>query len=142
MTLREVLTDDLIRDWAGPRYYERGEGYFFADRILHLSELNDRITTTVAGTHHYRVELWLDSDEFCYACDCALGFRDEFCKYCVATALQWLEQNSNPADSQRDRQVCTINVTGFIALLIKQLVVLDTTSIHGKIDDGDQILGL
>ncbi len=76
MTLREILTDDLIRDWAGPRYYERGEGYFFADRVLHLSERNDRITATVAGTHHYRVELWLDADEFCYACDCPLGFQE------------------------------------------------------------------
>ena len=43
MTLREVLTDDLIREWAGPAYYGRGEGYFFEDRVLHLSERNQRV---------------------------------------------------------------------------------------------------
>jgi len=77
MTLRDVLTDDLIRDWAGPRYYERGEGYFFEDRVVHLSQRNQKITGTVAGTYDYRVELWADGDEFCYACDCPLGLDDE-----------------------------------------------------------------
>ncbi len=104
MTLREVLTDDLIRDWAGPRYYARGEGYFFEDRVLHLSERNEKITATVAGTHRYRVELWVDADELCYACECPLGFRDEFCKHCVATSLLWLEQNTNSADQALRRQ--------------------------------------
>jgi uncharacterized Zn finger protein len=104
MTLRELLTDDLIRDRAGPRYYARGEGYFFEDHVLHLSERNDKITATVAGTHHYRVELWVDGDEFCYACECPLGFRDEFCKHCVATALLWLEQSTNSADKAQRRQ--------------------------------------
>lgn len=101
MTLREVLTDDLIREWAGPVYYGRGEGYFFEDRVLHLSERNQKITGTVAGTHNYRVELWADDDEFCYACDCPLGLNDEFCKHCVATALQWLEQDMRAADDAR-----------------------------------------
>lgn len=101
MTLRDVLTDDLIRDWAGPAYYGRGEGYFFEDRVLHLSERNQKITGTVAGTHNYRVELWADGDEFCYACDCPLGLNDEFCKHCLATALQWLDQDSHAADGAR-----------------------------------------
>ena len=87
MTLRGVLTDGLVREWAGPGYYERGEVNFFADRVLYLSELNDKIIATVAGTHHYRVELWLNADEFCSSSDCPLGFRNEFCKHCVATAL-------------------------------------------------------
>lgn len=101
MTLREVLTDDIVRDWAGPRYYARGEGYFFEDRVLHLSERNQKITGTVAGTHNYRVELWADGDEFSYTCDCPLGLNDEFCKHCVATALQWLDQDMYAADGAR-----------------------------------------
>lgn len=102
MTLREVLTNDLIRDWAGPAYYARGEGYFFEDRVHHLSERKQKITGTVAGTHNYRVEMWADGDEFSYTCDCPLGLNDEFCKHCVATALQWLEQDMHAADGAHD----------------------------------------
>ena len=62
MTLRDVLTDDLIRDWAGPRYYERGEGYFFEDGVLHLSERNQ---WSVRINDQYRICFVFRSGDAC-----------------------------------------------------------------------------
>ena len=94
MSLSEILTDSRVRQLAGSGAYARGEGYYLEDRVVHLTELNEKIAATVAGTHDYRVRLWQDGDALGYSCDCPVGWRDDFCKHCVATALTWLEQST------------------------------------------------
>ena len=93
MSLSETLTKRYIREKAGSKSYERGETYFLTDHVSHLLDRNGKITAIVHGTHDYRVRLWADENELGYACDCPVGLRDEFCKHCVAVALQWLQQN-------------------------------------------------
>ncbi|MEN8261717.1 MAG: SWIM zinc finger family protein, partial [Pseudomonadota bacterium] len=100
MALSEILTDSILRQMAGSGSYARGDGYFLEDRVVRLSELNERISATVAGTHDYRVRLWQEGDELGYSCDCPIGWRDDFCKHCVAVALEWLSQA--PARGESD----------------------------------------
>ena len=102
MALSEILTDGLVSQLAGSGAYARGEGYFIEDRVVRLTELNEKISATVAGTHDYRIRLWQDGDGLGYSCDCPVGWRDDFCKHCVAVALEWLTQNAARGESGRD----------------------------------------
>ena len=102
MALSEILSDSLVSQLAGPGAYARGEGYFLEDRVVRLTELNEKISATVAGTHDYRVRLWQHDDGLGYSCDCPVGWRDDFCKHCVAVALEWLTQNAAGGESDRD----------------------------------------
>ena len=102
MALSEILTDSIVSRLAGSGAYARGEGYFLEDRVVRLSELNEKISATVAGTHDYRIRLWQDGDGLGYSCDCPVGRRDDFCKHCVAVALEWLTQNAAGGEPDRD----------------------------------------
>ncbi len=105
MGLSEYLTTSRIRRLAGSRYFDRGEGYLLEDRVIRLVERNGKITATVAGTHDYRVRIWVNRDGLEFACDCPIGMRDEdFCKHCVATALAWLELQSGSGKSDRNKK--------------------------------------
>ena len=90
MTLDQLLTQELVRELAGPRYFERGEGYLADRRVLSLADANGTITASVAGTEDYRVRIAVGDGGLFHSCDCPLGLRDEFCKHCVAVCLQWL----------------------------------------------------
>ncbi len=105
MGLSEYLTSSRIRQLAGSRYFDRGEGYFLGDRVIRLVERNGKITATVAGSHDYRVRIWNDGGGLEFSCDCPIGMRDgDFCKHCVATALAWLEQQSGSGKPDRNKE--------------------------------------
>ncbi len=102
MALSEILTDSLIRQMAGSRFYARGEGHYLEERVIHFGALNEKISATVAGTHDYRVRLLEEGDGLGYSCDCPVGLRDAFCKHCVVVALKWLAQNAAGGESVSD----------------------------------------
>ncbi len=107
MTLDEILTQELVRELAGPRYFERGEGYLTDRRVLslsgpNLSDGNGAITATVAGTEDYRVCIFVEDGSLSYTCDCPIGRRGEFCKHCVAVSLQWLSTTHDDTSDIRD----------------------------------------
>jgi len=113
--LTDILTTPVVRRLAGARYFERGEAYFYQDRIRGLKERNGKITATVAGTYNYRVMLWEDDGALDYHCTCPLGLDGEFCKHCVATALAWLEEHpttdSNTTGKRKQRKKANKGLT-------------------------------
>ncbi len=83
--------DSLLIEFAGERYFGRGEKYFHEGRVRSLVEHEGTVAAKVAGTHEYRVRLWGEDGELLHSCDCPLGMDGEFCKHCVAVGLAWLE---------------------------------------------------
>jgi uncharacterized Zn finger protein len=101
MTLDQILTQELVRELAGPAYFERGEGYVADRRVLSLSDDNGAIAASVAGTEDYRVRISSKDGGLLYSCDCPIGLRGEFCKHCVAVSLQWLSTDRGDSSDIR-----------------------------------------
>ncbi len=92
VSLSDLLDEDLLIDYAGETYFERGEAYFDSGRVRSLAQYGDRITADVIGTETYQVQIWLDDDNLNYRCTCPLGIDDIFCKHCVAVGLAWIDE--------------------------------------------------
>ncbi len=84
-------------------YYERGQNYADEGRVGDIFE-RDGITATVHGTRAYTVRLWMEGRRLRYHCTCPIGLADEFCKHCIAVALQWSARGAteNESPSHRD----------------------------------------
>ncbi|MEO1147821.1 MAG: DUF6880 family protein [Cyanobacteria bacterium J06638_22] len=91
-TLSDVLDQDMLRELAGDRYYERGVRYFEQGHVSSMAQYGDRIVAEVRGTESYQVQLWLQSGELLSRCSCPLGVDDLFCKHCVAVGLAWIAE--------------------------------------------------
>lgn len=92
-TLIEMVSDtELLRILAGPRSYERGEGYAAEGYVHSITEYKGKLVATVTGTHDYQVKLWIEHDALESSCTCPMGEMGEFCKHCVATALVWTDE--------------------------------------------------
>ncbi len=128
-----------IREKAGSKSYERGETYLLAGYVSHLLDRNGKITAIVHGTHDYRVRLWADENELGYACDCPVGLRDEFCKHCVAVALQWLQQNDESADDANSADKAT-KPPDCRAWLMKQDIVASSSNMVTCTITGDALI--
>ncbi|MGW1091345.1 SWIM zinc finger family protein [Streptomyces sp. NPDC002596] len=80
------FTEADLRALAGPRSFERGQGYL--DAVTGLEVGDGWITATVHGTDAYEVELSLDEPEgLTGECDCPYGMDGNFCKHLVALGL-------------------------------------------------------
>jgi hypothetical protein len=71
--------------------WERGVGYHEGGRVLDLAVDGQAVIARVMGTHRYKVELWADEGRIFGDCTCPMGDRGVFCKHCVATGLQCIE---------------------------------------------------
>lgn len=91
-TLSDVLDQDMLRELAGDRYYERGVRYFEQGHVSSMAQYGDRIVAEVRGTESYQVQLWLQSGNLLSRCSCPLGVDDLFCKHCVAVGLAWIAE--------------------------------------------------
>ncbi|MBE9100313.1 DUF6880 family protein [Vacuolonema iberomarrocanum] len=91
-TLSDVLDQDMLRELAGDRYYERGVRYFEQGHVSSMAQYGDRIVAEVRGTESYQVQLWLQSGALLSRCSCPLGVDDLFCKHCVAVGLAWIAE--------------------------------------------------
>jgi uncharacterized Zn finger protein len=101
-TLAKVLNEATLRRMAGPRSFDRGEGYFEEGAVRSLAEDKGVLAAKVVGTREYRVRLWPEGDELDYSCTCPVGADGGFCKHCVAAGLAWLAEESpsaEPADA-------------------------------------------
>lgn len=83
----EPISDDLLRQTAGPAAYGRGVAYH-ADRRVDLLAIDGaRALARVRGTRTYQVELRSAAGRPRGVCDCP-AFEDAgFCKHLVAVAL-------------------------------------------------------
>ena len=83
------ITDRLLASLAGEQAFARGQDYFSSGSVGELREVKGKITATVAGTRSYQVTLRHTSRQFEGSCDCPASDNFDFCKHCVATALQY-----------------------------------------------------
>jgi hypothetical protein len=100
--LVDILNRDTLIDLAGERSYERGEDYYARGLVSSIAEHAGTVTAKVRGTRDYRVKLWLEEGTLEYTCMCPVGDEGEFCKHCVAVALELLDRSEGkqkPEDS-------------------------------------------
>lgn len=86
------LDRERLRQLTDSGSWDRGIRYFQQGRVSRLVIDADTVTARVMGTHEYTVELWADEDRIHGECTCPMGDRGIFCKHCVATSLECLEQ--------------------------------------------------
>jgi uncharacterized Zn finger protein len=90
-----------IRSLAGDLWFARGEAYLEQGRVSDLIEHQGALLATVAGTHEYKVRLWVQRGEIASSCTCPLGDDEQFCKHCVAVALAWLASGEGQVKANR-----------------------------------------
>ncbi|MGH2781223.1 MAG: SWIM zinc finger family protein [Thermoleophilaceae bacterium] len=61
-----------------------------------------RVAARVQGTGEYEVILTSDGKRFDFGCSCPIGAERGFCKHCVAVALTWLRERTEPAPTLDD----------------------------------------
>ena len=72
---------------ADPRSFMRGLAYQQQGRVDVEAQGSDVVTATVRGSMPYRVEL-RRAPKLSWSCTCPVGEDGDFCKHCVALALQ------------------------------------------------------
>ncbi len=95
ISLSDLITKEKVRGLSGSTYFKRGEDYFRSGAVFNLAQQGEKITAKVVGTHTYKVAIWKSGRYLEYSCNCPLGYDDEFCKHCVATALAWIEKKDD-----------------------------------------------
>jgi len=112
MSLKSVLTHEMLQELAGGRSFARGEAYADDGRVSGLIEDGERVIAEVQGTHDYHVELWLDDDGLAYECDCPVGTGGVCCKHCVAVGLALLDEcarDNEPLPSEASSTAVTMD---------------------------------
>jgi uncharacterized Zn finger protein len=95
----ENLTDESLIALAGEAAFARGHDYFENGRVECWSRKGNTLTAAVSGSELYQVRLSLGRRRLEGYCDCPASEGFDFCKHCVATALQYRE------DSERQAQL-------------------------------------
>ncbi len=90
----EGFSEAALRTLAGPRSFERGQGY--RDAVSGVQIGDGWVSASVHGTERYEVELTLDGpDGLSGECDCPYGMEGNFCKHLVALGLVVLAQRES-----------------------------------------------
>ena len=95
-SVKQALTDAVIRRVAGPESYQRGLDYFSHGHVESLEDDDAGVRATVRGNRDYTVMLTADDGVLDYSCDCPVGGDGTFCKHCVAAALALLNRTAAP----------------------------------------------
>ncbi len=86
--LTDLLSRSRIRALGGSRSLEAGQDYAAAGAVR-VTNLDDhQVSATVQGTRRYTVALAEESGELIYECSCPMGEQGQFCKHCVAVAVE------------------------------------------------------
>ncbi len=87
-------SESALRELAGPRSFERGQGYL--DAVSGVEVGDGWVSASVHGTERYEVELTLDGPGGLSGdCDCPYGMEGNFCKHLVALGLTVLAQRES-----------------------------------------------
>jgi uncharacterized Zn finger protein len=92
--LGDWLSRPALLEYVGSVIFQRGDEYFRTKAVSRLLDLGDKVTARVRGSYTYRVELSTDGEEFHYHCTCPHAAEGNFCKYCVAVGLAWLDSRA------------------------------------------------
>ena len=117
-SLRSLLTRRAIKGLADDRSFSRGEEYQTSGQVESITEHGDLIVAEVQGTRDYRVKLWAKNGHIDYSCNCPVGAEGDFCKHCVAAALEWLIQSEKKPKSRKhagQRPVTMADARDFLA---------------------------
>jgi hypothetical protein len=93
-----LLTKELLVQFAGERTFGRGAEYFADGHVVGVKEEHGTISAGVCGTYYYRVRLWAKDEGLGFQCNCPVGQDQAFCKHCVAVGLVWLERRSQKGE--------------------------------------------
>lgn len=88
------ITDDQLIALAGEPAFRRGLNYFRDGRVLNLTCKGATIRAQAQGTRLYHVTLKHGAQHFEGSCDCPASEGFDFCKHCVAVALQYRQQQT------------------------------------------------
>ncbi|MGW5277122.1 SWIM zinc finger family protein [Streptomyces sp. NPDC004044] len=118
------FTEADLRALAGPRSFERGQGYL--DAVTALEVGDGWVTATVHGTDAYEAELSLDEPEgLAGECDCPYGLEGNFCKHLVALGLTALARSDSlPGQRTRARSRAQDLEAWLVALSRDELLAL------------------
>ena len=93
-----TITDDQLIALAGEGAFQRGLGYYTAGHVLSWGKKGNKVTASVSGTQIYAVTLTLVRGRLEGYCDCPASEGFDFCKHCVAVALQYREDSNRQAE--------------------------------------------
>lgn len=81
-----------LRILAGKAAFDRGRAYFLDGRVTELRKADKHVTAIVLGNKGYSINLKITSRGIEGYCNCPASDGIDFCKHCVAAALQLAEQ--------------------------------------------------
>jgi uncharacterized Zn finger protein len=79
---------EQIKQQASSDSYRLGVALYQTNQVSRLSVDDDTVTAVVSGRHDYRVSLVVQGDSIDNDCTCPAAAYQNFCKHCVAVALQ------------------------------------------------------
>lgn len=88
------VSDSLLQRLAGDAAFARGSAYHADGRVGELRQAGRRIFAEVTGNEIYTVSLVHTERVFEGSCTCPASDNIDFCKHCVAVALQYRSQRS------------------------------------------------
>ncbi len=96
MQIRDFLSVEKLRSWAGSSVFKRGEQYFKLGRVELLTDREDMVEARVQGTEIYYASYGITAtNELWHKCSCPYLL---FCKHLVALGLVILNKNSRSPD--------------------------------------------
>ena len=125
------LTEEMMLDFAGHTYFDRGLDYYHRGKVVELEQKNEAVHARVSGTKSYGVMLKPEeTGSLFWSCTCPLGERGDFCKHAVAAGLAWIHQQVSAAkqattdpEEERIKQYLEQQPTSILAkMLLRQAV--------------------
>ena len=89
---KKRLLADALREQAKGDNLARGRDYFANGAVKALTQIGQRVSAAVQGTHLYKAFFWMENSALRYECSCPAG---GFCKHLDAVALAF---NAGGAD--------------------------------------------
>ena len=105
LTLQAFLSQQHLRELAGPKVYARGEEYLANNHVQLHAHSRDEAVAVVIGSQPYRVELRLTSKGLTADCTCPAMSDYGFCKHAVALGL-YLINAPPPTDKEKASMYC------------------------------------
>ncbi len=100
----KVISEASIKTLAGDASYERGLAYYNNGKVFDFQIKDQHVAAMVEGSMPYRVELHHTAKIFEGSCSCPASDHFDFCKHCVAVALQYYysTQTNQEFSEQKD----------------------------------------
>lgn len=92
--INTTISKQLLTKLAGTGAYQRGADYFKQGAVVGWEKKKNRIHGTVQGSKLYHVTLTLGKNTLEGGCDCPASEGFDFCKHCVAVALQYQSETA------------------------------------------------